>query len=123
MNNYMMHYGVLGMKWGVRRERRTITLKRQNPTDHESRPEPTVRVTKKKRVSELSDTELRQAINRIQMEKQLAQLTAKEKSAGAKFVGDVLSGAAKKTATEYTSKYMSKGLDALIKSAAKQAKK
>lgn len=113
----LMHYGVLGMKWGVRRRRSTIK-KSSNKTNSDPKES---KVKKKKSVSELSDTELRQAINRIQMEKQLAQLTAKEKSAGAKFVTDVLTNAAKQTATSYTAKYMAKGMDALIAQAAKQA--
>lgn len=113
----LMHYGVLGMKWGVRRRRSTIK-KSSNKTNSDPKES---KVKKKKSVSELSDTELRQAINRIQMEKQLAQLTAKEKSAGAKFVTDVLTNAAKQTATSYTAKYMAKGMDVLIAQAAKQA--
>ena len=113
----LMHYGVLGMKWGVRRRRSTIK-KSSNKTNSDPKES---KVKKKKSVSELSDTELRQTINRIQMEKQLAQLTAKEKSAGAKFVTDVLTNAAKQTATSYTAKYMAKGMDALIAQAAKQA--
>lgn len=117
-NQELCHYGVLGMKWGVRRRRSTIK-KSSNKTNSDPKES---KVKKKKSVSELSDTELRQAINRIQMEKQLAQLTAKEKSAGAKFVTDVLSGAAKKTATDYTAKYMAKGMDAMIKAAANQAR-
>lgn len=103
----LAHYGVLGMKWGVRR-------KRNKSSNVEV-------VTKKKSISELSDSELRQIINRHQMEKQYAQITAKEKSAGAKFVTDVLTNAAKQTATSYTAKYMAKGMDALIAQAAKQA--
>lgn len=117
-NQELRHYGVLGMKWGIRRKRSTIK-KSSNKTSTDPKES---KVKKKKSVSELSDTELRQAINRIQMEKQLAQLTAKEKSAGAKFVTDVLSGAAKKTATDYTAKYMAKGMDAMIKAAANQAR-
>ena len=108
-NNELYHYGILGMKWGVRR-------KRNKSSNVEV-------VTKKKSISELSDAELRQIINRHQMEKQYAQITAKEKSAGAKFVSDVLTNAAKQTATSYTAKYMAKGMDTLIAEAAKKASK
>ena len=107
-NNVMYHYGVLGMKWGVRRKRKSNVEVVQ---------------TKKRPISEISDAELRQIINRHNMEKQYAQITAKEKSAGAKFVTDVLTNAAKQTATTYTAKYMAKGMDALIREASKQAKK
>lgn len=108
MNNTLTHYGVLGMKWGVRRKRKSNIEVVQ---------------TKKRPISEIPDDELRQIINRYQMEKQYAQITAKEKSAGAKFVTDVLTNAAKKTVTSYTAKYMAKGMDALIREASKQAKK
>lgn len=106
-NNQLKHYGVLGMKWGVRRK-----SKQSVETSSSS---------KSRSVRDLSDAELRQIINRHQMEKQYAQITAKEKSAGAKFVSDVLTNAAKQTATSYTAKYMSKGMDALIAQAAKQS--
>lgn len=125
MDQKLMHYGVLGMKWGVRRNRSVLRKKSNNKTKNHmdnQKEERSSRKTKKKKVSDLTDAELRQAINRLQMEKQLAQLTAKEKSAGSKFVSDVLSGAAKKTATDYTAKYMAKGMDALIKAAARQAR-
>lgn len=110
MNNYLKHYGVLGMKWGVRRKR-TSTISTTNST------------SRKKSVSELSDEELKRIINRHNLEKQYKQITAKQKSAGAKFVTDVVSNAAKQTATTYTAKYMAKGMEALIEQAAKKAKK
>lgn len=108
-NNQLKHYGVLGMKWGVRRK-----SKKSVETSSSSS-------SKSRSVRDLSDAELRQIINRHQMEKQYAQITAKEKSAGVKFVSDVLTNAAKQTATSYTAKYMSKGMDALIAQAAKQS--
>lgn len=106
-DNQLIHYGVLGMKWGVRRK-----SKKSVKTSSSS---------KSRSVRDLSDAELRQILNRHQMEKQYAQITVKEKSAGAKFVSDVLTNAAKQTFTSYTAKYMAKGMDALIAQAAKQS--
>ena len=48
------------------------------------------RVKNKNKISKMSDTELRQKINRLQMEKQYAQLTGKDKTIGVKVVNSVL---------------------------------
>lgn len=106
-DNHLIHYGVLGMKWGIRRKSKSSVT--------------TSKSSKSRSVKDLSDAELRQILNRHQMEKQYAQITAKEKSAGVKFVSDVLTNAAKQTATSYTAKYMAKGMDALIAQAARQS--
>ena len=70
-----------------------------------------------------SDRELRERINRLQMERQYEQLTAtpKQTNAGAKFVKDILINAGKQTLTNYTAKYMAKGVDKLIEKAMEQA--
>ena len=114
--NELYHYGVLGMKWGVRRNRSTNsgTGKKSRKQIRDSKEENKLNPTRN-----MSDTELRQRINRLQMEKQYVQLTAKQTSFGKKFVTDILTNAAKQTATNYVSKYMTKGvdlgIDALIK--------
>ena len=100
----LQHYGILGMKWGVRRTPAQLT--RANG-----------RAGKTESSDEMSDSELRSKINRLQMEKQYKQLTSSEISVGRKFVQDVLTNAAKQTATNYVSKYMTKGIDAAIKKA------
>lgn len=87
----LYHYGILGMKWGVRRTE--AQLRR-------------ARGAQKEDITKLSDAELRQRLNRLQMEKQYSRLTRKEISTGKKFVKDVVGTAAKTTAVAYTSKAM-----------------
>lgn len=99
----LQHHGILGMKWGVLRT-----------------PEQLARASGKKtssddEVKKMSDSELRSKINRLQMEKQYKHLTSSEISVGRKFVQDVLTNSAKQTATNYVLKYMTKGIDAVIK--------
>lgn len=72
-------------------------------------------------VKSMSDNELRQKINRLQMEKQYAQLTKKDTSAGQKFVSDILKGAAKQTAQTYVSRAMTKGVDKAIEALLKKS--
>ena len=121
-NNELAHWGVKGMKWGVRRYRNkdgSLTpagrKRYSDGTSSDDSHDDYKRAHSKTSAKQLSDKELRERINRLQMEKQYSQLTQREKSFGEKFVTDVLTNAAKQTVTNYASKYMTKGLDALIK--------
>lgn len=75
----LMHYGIKGMRWGVRKKR----------TYHEDYQ----KVHDKKSVRNMSDKELRERNNRLQMEQQYAQLT-KKKNRGKQVVTAIIAGAA-----------------------------
>ena len=77
--NVLMHYGIKGMKWGVRRyqnEDGTLTPSgKKRYSQNDSPSEDYVRAHTKKPVSQMSDQELRTVNNRLQMERQYQQLT------------------------------------------------
>lgn len=82
MSNSLYHFGIKGMKWGVRRYQNkdgsltAVGKKRYNEGEQSSK-EKTVSSTSSNRsrsISELSDTELRTRINRLNLEKQYKQL-------------------------------------------------
>lgn len=115
MSDQLTHYGVLGMKWGRRKDRRSSSSAPiRTSADHKTK----VRL-KKKRVSEMSNEELRQLNNRLQLERQYADLNKASVASGKKVVTDILTNAAKQTVTTYAAKYMSKALESAIKKAAK----
>ena len=60
-NNYLQHYGVKGMKWGVRKARR-------------SSDSAEVKQIRKKKVSQMSNAELRKANERIRLEQEYKRL-------------------------------------------------
>jgi hypothetical protein len=77
------------MKWGRRKARsasgeKTALLKKKTKTEQ---PES----SKKKRLSEMSDDELRKAISRLEMEKRYNDLSPKQVSKGKQFVNDFIS--------------------------------
>ena len=111
--DFLTHYGILGMKWGVRKAGGSSSSKSSNRNKSTG--------TQKKSVENMSDDELRTAISRIQMEKQYKSLTAKETSAGKKFASEVLSSAGKQVATAYTAKLMTQKLDSIMSAKSKKA--
>ena len=128
-NNTLQHHGILGMRWGIRRFRNrdgTLTPAGKRRADKKSANQETHEDYKKNHTSKnagsMSNSELRDRINRLQMEKQYAQLTSNEKSTGFKVVNDIFVNSAKQTASNYVSQYMTKGVDVLIGKFIKKAK-
>lgn len=112
MEATLEHYGVIGMRWGVRKGKSTGGRTKGHKT-------------------QLSDADLQRAIRRIEMERRYEQLTAPQKSAKSQWVKKVLSDSAQQVATQYTKQYMSKqvgkmlgaGASDVIKDAAKDVGK
>lgn len=91
--NELYHYGVLGMKWGVRRTPAQLARARGERSSKTSsisvkKKEPTKESTTKK-LSEMSDDELRNTVRRLQLEKQYKDLNPEKVSIGKKFVNTV----------------------------------
>lgn len=96
--NTLAHWGVKGMRWGVRRYQNsdgslTPAGKKRYDDSHEDYR----RAHDKKKVSQMSDRELRERNNRLQMEKQYADLTRK-KGTGKKVINTFVSTAGTITA-------------------------
>ncbi len=98
------HYGVLGMKWGVRRDRKRAQKDA---------------ILKLRQTKELTDDELKNRINRLNLEKQYRDLvtanTTPQRSATRKFITNILSTAGSQSLTKLTSASMDAGLKALAK--------
>lgn len=103
-DNELYHYGVLGMKWGVRRKRNSSNV------------EPAK--TKKKTLSEMSDDELRSKLNRLQMEKQykdlVRTLNPKQESKAKTFVKKVLEKSGENIATQTATYIMGKSVNKFL---------
>lgn len=95
----LYHYGILGMRWGVRRTPEQLGHKpagsKERGADQQKKQE--IKTASKNRRL-LSDQELRSRIERLRLEKQLKELTREEVTPGKAFVEDVLSSSGKKIA-------------------------
>ena len=83
VDDFFEHFGVKGMRWGVRRNRNNTTTRQSLRPKKEQTD-----------LSNMSDAELRTRINRIQMERQYRELTSpkghKVQTEGQKYVKRIL---------------------------------
>lgn len=113
----LSHYGVLGMKWGrrsgntptsptVRQKGKKLKTKGgENQPAHSDavRKAKLARVSKKSGTNALSDKQLKDYANRLELEQRVKRLEAGDKSAGRRFVKDLLAARGKQAANEFTS--------------------
>lgn len=82
MDDVLIHYGILGMKWGVRRYQNkdgsltSAGKKRYSDNDDiKDAPQKNTEEPKKKSVKDMSDEELRREVNRMQLEQNYLRMT------------------------------------------------
>lgn len=117
MENELRHWGVKGMRWGKRRYQNkdgSLTDLGRKRLKTEDYHEDYNKAHSSKNVKLMSDKELRERINRLQMENQYLQLSKRKVSFGEKFVKGILTDASKQTLSKYVSRYMAKGVDTFI---------
>jgi hypothetical protein len=114
VDDFIQHFGVKGMKWGVRRDRggspHPVSADAHATAHH-------LATVKAHGTGALSNEELKHLVTRLGLEEQHGRLNPKQVSTGQKIVSELLgvgSNVAKQQATSYASKYAAQGIEHLI---------
>lgn len=89
MENELYHYGVKGMKWGVRKSRSSF---RKNKTKGWSKEAKEADRIKKKSVHQMTNKELQTLNKRMELENSYKRLNPNKVNQGLKYVGAVAGG-------------------------------
>jgi hypothetical protein len=121
MRYSLQHVGVLGMKWGKRRslkEHFKDSVKQKygflSKKDNASSDHKTASGLKKKKLSEMSNDELKKLTARLSLEKQYKDLTKRGPFPGEKLANELVIGTTKQLATKYIANAIESGLPKLI---------
>lgn len=121
IDDVLAHFGIKGMRWGVRRPRgsdgHVEGESHPHATDAEKATEYHTRA-KSSGTHTLSNQELQHLVNRMNLEQQYGRLTTPQKSAlakGGKFVGEVLVQVGKQQVARLASDLVTKQVAGALK--------
>lgn len=120
----IIHYGVLGMRWGVRKSRggtppgtRTKGSGKKTNASKASEDSKKKKSLSKKRASSLSNKQIREHNERARLEQEFKQLTSTEKSRANRIINEILVDVGKNQAkyalNQISRKYVDRGLASL----------
>lgn len=119
--NELQHYGIKGMKWGIRRTEAQLRrargqLKSETSTKSEPEKKPAA-APRKKSLSEMSDEELRRTVDRMNLENRYRQLNPEKVSAGRRFVNKMMNDVVVPAVTEVAKNALKSALQGAVDSA------
>ena len=80
--NYLMHHGVKGMKWGVRRAKRSVSSLNRRRTSKYSKDYNETRTLRRKSSKQLSNEDLKKLNKRMELEQNYNRLSTSSVNRG-----------------------------------------
>lgn len=121
--NALAHYGILGMRWGVRRTPEQLARARgsksrntDNKNDSSTKKSSSEASTTKS-PKDMSDDELNKTVMRLQLEKRYRELNPKTVSAGEKFVKTAVEKVVVPSVTEGTKRVLTDYIEKSLRKA------
>lgn len=108
-NQDLKHYGVLGMKWGIRRYQPYPAGKKGRFLGKTRKAKKIKAPSQKAKAKAMTDEELKATVHRLHLEQRYADLTKVKKSRGQKIVEDLMYSSAEKAAKAYIDELIKKG--------------
>lgn len=111
VERYLAHFGIKGMKWGVRRKRGSDGTVGGKKSTKPEKPDP----------KSMTDEQLRSAINRMQMERQFRDLSTQtaKKSAGKEIALNIAKNVLVAQVTSTLNKEIGRSIDVALESTRK----
>lgn len=122
LDDFLAHYGVLGMHWG-KHKAGSVEKSRRGPkepsTDQAEETKALNTRVKRSGTDALSNTELQTAITRMNLEQQYNRLNPSTKSKGQKVASSILADTGKEVAKDLVKKGIKTGISAGVKAVIK----
>ena len=116
----LYHFGILGMKWGVRRSGKSgsRTSRIEGSEDYKK-----AKTLKRKRLKDMSNKEIEELSKRLQLETNYRRLNPVVKSKGRRFAEAALKAVGKKTAEEFNKQFVGPQVEKMMAQILKKAAK
>ena len=116
---YLEHFGVKGMRWGVRREKDSSG--RRPPINSEAARAAEIHTqVRKYGTSTVSNKDLQALVTRLNLERQYSNLDQKQVSSGRKYIASTLKNVGQQQAQSFANQYANKGAAWVLKKVGKK---